>query len=678
MPHHYDPFLAALADGPLLCDGAMGTLIYARVASLHGTQACFDELNRTQPDVIQAIHQEYIAAGARIIETNTFGANRVKLGQHGLAGDVRAINRAGVRLAREAREVAGQPVYVAGSVGPSGISITAPDDPAVLAELQAVFREQIDALVEGGADLIILETIAHAAEMRAAVLAAHAACDLPVVAQMTFTEDGTLLTGQTPGEIVRMLADLRVDVIGANCGMGPAGTLDVVAAMAEALDQLPPDVPRPWLSAMPNAGLPARVEGRFLYVSTPDYFADYTRHFTDVGVRLVGGCCGTTPQHTAAMATALADRTDAPTIFVPAIIPERRAAEEDAPPDLTLPTRWQARLASGQFAVSVELDPPKGLSPQKVLAGAETLRRRGVEFINIADSPTARVRMSCIALARLLRDLLDVEPIIHFTTRDRNLMALQSDLLGAHALGLRNILALTGDPLRAGDYPNLTGVWNIDSVGLVRVLRGMNAGHDAGGAPLGGAASFFIGAALDVNVGDAPIDLAIERARNKIGPTQDRPTPNPPVAPREPCSPSADGEGSVLTEQELEFSRLQTKIAAGAHYIMTQFIYDLEPLRRFHARFGPLSVPIILGLSPLYSFKHAEFLHNEVRGITIPAEVRARMRAAGDRAREVGLEIAHELITTARQEGLIQGCYLLPSYGRYDLVAELAAALLAG
>jgi methionine synthase I (cobalamin-dependent)/5,10-methylenetetrahydrofolate reductase len=682
MPHQHDPFLAALADGPLLCDGAMGTLIYARVASLHGTQQCFDELNRTQPAVIQAIHQEYIAAGARIVETNTFGANRVKLGQHGLADDVRAINRAGVRLAREAREVAGQPVYVAGSVGPIGLGITAPDDPDALAELQAVFREQIDALVEGGADFIILETIAHAAEMRAAVLAAHAASDLPVVAQMTFTEDGTLLTGQTPGEIVRMLAELRVDVIGANCGMGPAGTLDVVAAMAEALRALPPDVPRPWLSAMPNAGLPARVEGRFLYVSTPDYFADYTRHFTDAGVRLVGGCCGTTPQHTAAMALALADRTNTPTVFVPAIIPERRTPEEDALlPDASMPTRWQARLASGQFAVSVELDPPKGLSPKKVLAGAETLRKRGVEFINIADSPTARVRMSCIALARLLRDLLDIEPIVHFTTRDRNLMALQSDLLGAHALGLRNILALTGDPLRAGDYPNLTGVWNIDSVGLVRVLRGMNAGHDAGGAPLGGQAAFHIGAALDVNVGDAPIDLAIERARNKIGPIPSlhgNPAPSPPVAAQEPCSPSAEGEGSVLTEQELEFSRLQAKIAAGAHYIMTQFIYDLEPLRQFHARFGPLPVPLILGLSPLYSFKHAEFLHNEVRGITIPTEVRARMRAAGDRGREVGLEIAHELITTARHEGLIQGCYLLPSYGRYDLVAELAAALLRG
>jgi methionine synthase I (cobalamin-dependent)/5,10-methylenetetrahydrofolate reductase len=662
MPKLHDPFLAALAQGPLLCDGAMGTLLYARLPSLHGAAHCFDDLNRTQPEVVQGIHQEYIAAGARIIETNTFGANRFKLGQYGLAGEVRAINRAGVRLAREARDVAGQPVLVAGSVGPSGLAVATQHDAAFFVDLRAIFREQIDALIEGGADLIIIETTANALELREAVLAAREAGDLPVVAQMTFTDEGTTLAGQTPAEIVLLLADLGADVVGANCGMGPAGTLDVVTAMAEALAALPPEAPRPWLSAMPNAGLPARVEGRFLYVSTPDYFADYTRRFVEAGVRLIGGCCGTTPRHTAAMAAVLADRP-ASALAAPAIVIEKHALPEEdiLLPEPGTPTRWQQRLASGQFAVSVELDPPKGLSPTKELAGAEKLRRRGVEFINIADSPTARVRMSCISLARLLRDLLDVDPIIHFTTRDRNLMALQADLLGAHALGLRNVLALTGDPLRVGDYPNLTGVWNTDSIGLVRVLRGMNEGHDAGGAPLGGQASFYIGAALDVNVGDAPIDITIERARSKVA--------GPPAL-AEPPDPI------VLTEQELEFSRFQAKIEAGAHYIMTQFIYDLEPLRRFYARFGPPPVPLILGLSPLYSYKHAEFLHNEVRGITIPVAVRERMRGAGNRGREVGLEIAYELLTTARHEGLIQGCYLLAPYSRYDLVGELAAALL--
>lgn len=654
-----EPLLEHLARGPVLCDGAMGTLIFSRLGAA-GTHAnlCFDDLNRTQPELIQTIHQDYITAGAQIIETNTFGANRIKLGHYGLAEHTRLINLRGVKAAREAREVAGQPVFIAGAVGPSGHPIPNQQDDAYKAELRAIFREQIDALLAGGVDLLILETFASALELREAVLAARDACDLPVVAQMTFTEDGTTLTGQTPGEIVRMLADLSVAIIGANCGMGPAGTLDIVQDMAAALAELPLDVPRPYLAAQPNAGLPSRVEGRFLYVSTPDYFADYAQRFIAAGVRLVGGCCGTTPRHTAAMCEVVCGAAPA-TVSAPAVsITSRTTArpEDDALlPAPGSPTRWQSALAAGKFVVSVELDPPKGLNPTKVLAGAEILRGRGVEFMNIADSPTARVRMGCISMARLLRDLLDIEPIIHFTTRDRNLMALQSDLLGAHVLGIRNVLALTGDPLRVGDYPNLTGVWNIDSVGLVRVLRGLNEGHDASGAPLGGQSSFYIGAALDVNVGDAPIDLAVETARNKL---------------------AGATETALLTEQELEFGRFQAKIDAGAHYIMTQFIYDLEPLRQFYVRFGKPSVPVILGLSPLHSFKHAEFLHNEVRGITIPAEVRERMRAAGERGRVVGLEIAYELLSTARHEGLIQGCYLLPSYGRYDLVGELATALL--
>ncbi len=641
----------------------MGTLLYARLGATgaHAATHCFDELNLTHPDIVQEVHQEYVTAGARVIETNTFGANRVKLAQYGHDADVRAINRRGVKLAREAREVAGRPVYVAGSVGPTSLSIVNQEDAAFFAELRAIYREQIDALVEGGADLIILETFSNAMELCEAVLAAREASDLPLVAQMTFADEGETLAGQTPAEIARMLADLRVDVVGANCGMGPAGTLDVVMAMANELAALPAGAHRPWLAAQPNAGLPSRVEGRFLYVSTPDYFEDFAQRFLDVGVRLIGGCCGTTPRHTAAMHNVVTTSEPGARYTIPAVITEALPRPDDAAllPAAGTPTRWQQRLEAGEFAISVELDPPKGLSPAKVLAGAELLRGRGVEFINIADSPTARVRMSCIALARMLRDLLDIEPILHFTTRDRNLMALQSDLLGAHVLGIRNILALTGDPLRAGEYPNLTGVWNTDSIGLVQVLRGMNEGHDSGGSSLGGRASFYIGAALDVNVGDAPIDLAIERARNKV------------------ATPVLDEDGYPLTEQDLEFSRFQAKIDAGAQYIMTQFIYDLEPLRQFHARFGQPPVPVVLGLSPLYSYKHADFLHNEVRGITIPKVVRERMLAAGNRGREVGLEMAYELLSTARDEGLIQGCYLMAPYNRYDMVADLAASLLA-
>jgi methionine synthase / methylenetetrahydrofolate reductase(NADPH) len=657
MPQHTEPFLERLARGPILCDGAMGTLLYGRMASLagHAAPVCFDDLNRSRPDLVQTIHQEYIAAGAQIIETNTFGANGHKLGGYGLGNDVRLLNMRGVRLAREAREVAGLPVFIAGAVGPSGLPLLGSLDDAQRAELRALFRAQIDALLEGGVDLIVLETFSNLEELTEATRVAREASDLPVVAQLTFSEDGRTLAGATPADVVRTLIDARPHVIGANCGMGPDGTLDVVTDMAVAIAELPAGVTHPVLSALPNAGLPSRVEGRYLYVSTPDYFADYARRFLDVGVGLVGGCCGTTPRHILAMRDVVTVASPQ-TFGIPAVLTEKtrvHSDEDSIVPQVGTTTRLQQALEAGKFVVSVELDPPKGLNPSKVLAGAGLLRERGVKFINIADSPTARVRMSCISLARLIRDMFDIEPIIHCTTRDRNIMALQSDLLGAHALDLRNVLALTGDPMRVGEYPNLTGVWDIDSIGLVSIMHGMNAGHDAGGAPLGGQASFYIGAALDVNVADCPIDIDIERARHKL---------------------EGAAEPDTLTEQSLEFGRYQAKVAAGAGYIMTQFIYDLEPLRQFYANYGKPSVPLILGMSPLYSYKHAEFLHNEIRGITIPLAIRERMRAAGDRAREVGLEIAYELISTARNEGLIQGCYLLPSYGRYDLVAELAAS----
>jgi methionine synthase I (cobalamin-dependent)/5,10-methylenetetrahydrofolate reductase len=659
MVSHGEPFLERLVRGPIICDGAMGTILFARSGSAHQhtTSVCLDDLNRSHPELVQSIHQEYCTAGAAIIETNTFSANSYKLGRYGLSDVTRTINKQGVRLAREAREVAGLPVFIAGSVGPSGLPVISITDPIQREQLHELFKEQIDALVEGGVDLIILETFSNLMELSEAVSIARSICDLPVIAQMTFAEDGHTLAGQTPSQVVKALVEKGAHVVGANCGMGPAGTLDVVTAMSATINNLDPSLPKPALSAQPNAGLPSRVDGRFLYVSTPDYFADYANRFKEVGVSIIGGCCGTVPQHINAMAKAIQSST-ATTISIPGIIIENPRSQRNDEALLTLPgtpTRWQQKLMSGEFAVSIELDPPKGLNPTKVLAGAEILRQHGVEFVNIADSPTARVRMGCISLARLFQERLDIEPIIHFTTRDRNLMAIQSDLLGAHVLGLRNILALTGDPLRSGEYPNLTGVWDIDSIGLVNILGGMNQGNDSSGSPLGGQASFYIGAALDVNVGEAPIDLAIEQARNKLGNIF---------------------EPQDLTEQELEFKRYQSKIEAGAHFIMTQFIYDLEPLRQFYRRFGKPPVPIIHGIQPLYSYKQAEFLHNEVRGVSIPLEIRERMRAAGDRSREVGLEIAHELVKTARDEGLIQGCYIVPSFGRYDLVSDLAVSLM--
>src|SRR5215469_14714469 len=635
--------LQQLQQRPLLCDGAMGTLLYARGVNY---EQCFDALNLSQPEVILNIHREYISAGAQVIETNSFGANRAKLEAYNLGDRVREINMRAVKLAREAREVSGQSVFVAGAVGPSGRPLQAPDEHR-LNELRAIFREQINALQDGGADLLILETFSSLAELRQAILAAKES-ELPIVAQMSFYEDGHTLSGQSAARVAAVLSDLGVDVMGANCSVGPAATFDVLEEMiAEAnrhQDGLKSSTHL--FSAQPNAGLPTRIDHRFFYVSTPDYFADYALRFAKAGVRLIGGCCGTTPHHIAAMRKALDEhygvRDKLPTgtaenhaqtklagVSNGQATIARLLEEEVILPQQGSTTRLQEKLAAGKFVVSVELDPPKGLNPAKILEGAALLQEAGADCINIADSPMARVRMSCIALARLIQDHLGIETIIHFTTRDRNLMALQSELLGAHALGIRNILALTGDPLRVGDYPNTTGVWDVDSVGLIRVIQGMNAGQDSTGWPIGARASFHIGAALNLN----------------------------------------------MTEEQTgkEIEKYQHKIEAGAQFIMTQPIYEITPLLRFLELVGEPPIPVLLGCIPLYSSRHAEYLHNEVPGITIPDVVRDRMRAAGERGHEEGLLLAQELLAQARS--MVQGVYLMPSYRRYDIVAKLTKML---
>src|SRR5947209_7793897 len=636
--------LEQLQQRPLLCDGAMGTLLYARGVSY---EQCFDALNMTRPELIQGIHREYISAGAQIIETNTFGANRAKLEAYGLEEQVRDINFRAVRLAREAREISGLPVFVAGAVGPTGRPLQAPDEHR-LSELRTIFREQIDALLEGGADLLILETFSSLPELRQAVLAAQEAGGLPIIAQMSFYEDGHTLSGQSAARVAAVLNDLGVDVMGANCSVGPAATLDTLQEMIVAVKQHcdKTEAHHHLFSAQPNAGLPTRVGNRFFYMATPDYFADYALRFAKAGVQLIGGCCGTTPHHIAAMRKALDEhygvRTPltvaTPELTVqsnPVVVSNgqttiaRLLEEEVILPQHGSMTRLQEKLAAGEFVVSVELDPPKGLNPAKVLEGAAMLQEVGVHCINIADSPMARVRMSCIALARLFQDHLGIETIIHFTTRDRNLMALQSELLGAHALGIRNILALTGDPLRVGDYPNTTGVWDLDSVGLIQAIRGMNEGHDAAGSSIGAKSTFHIGTALNLNMTDEQRDSEIEKNWRKI--------------------------------------------EAGAQYILTQPIYELGRLLRFLDRAGKSPIPMILGCIPLHSSRHAEFLHNEVPGITIPDEVRARMRAAGEHGHEEGLKLAQELLSAARS--MVEGVYLMPSYRRYDVVGKLATML---
>ncbi len=628
------PLLERLARGPILCDGAMGTQLYARGISF---ERCFDELNLSNPALVQEIHSEYIRAGAEMIETNTFGANRFKLAPHGLEKRVREINRQGVKLAREAREIAGEAVFVLGSVGPIG-QLLESFGKITYADARAAFQEQVEALLEGGADAIVLETFSDLNELKAAIAATRAAThDLPLFAQMSFSEDEDTLTGNTPEEIAAELMQLPVNVIGTNCSVGPAGTFNALKRMVAAISQSP--VSNLFISVMPNAGFPARIGERYMYLSSPPYFAEYAPRFIDeLGATVVGGCCGTTPRHIAAMRDAL--RAHHP-VKAPRVI--RRSAPDlekpkpaptAAPPEgLTTVTRvLRDKLRAGKWVTSVELDPPRGLNPAKMLQGAVLLMEMGVDCINIGDSPLAKIRMSCIALAVQLQQRVGVETIIHFTTRDRNLMALQSELIGAHALGIRNVLALTGDPPRLGDYPNATAVYDIDSIGLVKILKRLNDGRDWAGTSIGVNADFYVGCALDM-----------------LWANND---PN-------------------------ELERFHRKIQAGADYVMTQPIYDVavlkEFLQKYGDRYGGVEKPMLLGVLPLMSSKHAEFLHNEVPGITLTDESRRRMKGAGERGVEEGIQLAQELLIQAKDH--VAGTYLMPSFGRYEVCGELVKVL---
>jgi homocysteine S-methyltransferase len=610
------PFLERLgsARAPLLADGAMGTMIYSRGIPF---ERCYDELNASQPELIEQIHREYIAAGAELIETNTFGANRIRLAEFGLPDRVKELNNRGVRIAREAREVAGESVYVAGSIGPIGQPL-APIGNVTLHDVRQAFQEQVEALLERGVDLIVLETFYDLAEITEAILAVRETTDLPLIAQMSFGEEGHVGSGQDPSEVARTLERLGADVVGLNCGVGPQKALDVVHQMAGATG-------RP-LSAQPNAGLPAIVAGRTVYVATPEYFADFARRVVANGVRLVGGCCGTTPAHIRAMKLGLA-QPEVPTERRVRVVPAPEppppiddAGEED-------PNTLRAKLQRGEFVVSVELDPPRGLNPRKAIEGAAALRDAGVDCINIGDSPMATVRMSALGLALLVIKHAGVEPIIHCTPRDRNLMALQSDLLGAHANGLRNVIAVTGDPPRQGQTPRATTVWDVDAIGLIAMLKRFNQGIDLAGRSIGRRASFHVAGAV------TPVADDIER----------------------------------------ELDRLRQKIEAGADFVMSQPLWSLEQLLEFERRAGKLPVPHVLGILPLESFKHAELLHNEVPGMVVPPKVRERMRRAGERGREVGLELTYEFIEQARQH--VQGVYVITSYGRYDVAIDLVRSL---
>ena len=610
-----------LDEGPLLADGAMGTMLYARGVPL---DACFDVLNLHDPKTVQSIHREYVAAGADLIETNTFGANRFKLAVHGLDGRVREINRAGARLARDVRETMGKDVLVLGSIGPLGKYLL-PLGTLGEAEASAAFREQAEGLLEGGVDGFVAETFSDLQELRLAVEAIRTvSADLPIVAQMAFNDEHVTFRGQAPAEIARELAALPVQVIGANCGVGSSVLYDVGLFFHEA-------APRSWLSIRPNAGLPSRHGERLIYLSSPAYMADYASRMLGAGARVVGGCCGTTPAHIRAMREMVdahgrgGDRARRAVSVAPSVRPE---LEETPVLEVTAePSRLLSRLHAREFLVTVELDPPRGHNIEKLVQGAKLLAERGVEVVDINDGSLGRVRMAVLATALLVREATGLDISMHFTCRDRNLMGIQGDLLGAHALGIRNILAMTGDPPRGGDYVNATAVFDVDAIGLARIVAGMNRGVDAAGNSIGEPTAFGIGVAVDPGAAD--------RSR--------------------------------------EIDRLHAKIEAGAMWAQTQPVYDLEQLDGFLARMGPVSVPLIVGILPLHSFRHAEFLHNEVPGITIPDAVRARLRDAGDHALRVGIETAQAILTEVRRR--YAGAYLMPSFGRFEVVAEVLEVL---
>ncbi len=604
-PSPHSPFLTRLAAGPILADGGMGTMLYERGVSF---ERCFDSLNLTDRDVVLAIHQDYIRAGAQLIETNTFGGNHVRLSSHGLESKVRDINYAGARLAREAREIMGASVFVAGSVGPLGKSLT-PIGHITPIEARNIYAEQAAALLEGGIDLFIIETMSDLVELGEAVAAIRSLTDLPIVAQMTFTEEGVTLTGRSPEEVASTLNALPVDLIGANCSVGPQGMLEVIFRLAK--------VAKKPLSAMPNAGMPRLVDSRFVYPSHPDYFASLVGSFLANGVRLLGGCCGTTPAHIAAMRQALDSWQPAPNppsvTFVSTSQPEQPGIASDRGGL----SRF-ARDLGRRFQVSVELDPPKGTNPAKVIEGARLCARAGADAVNIGDSPMARVRMSAIATAALIEREAGLETVLHFTCRDRNLMGIQSDLIGAHALGIRNVLAITGDPPSVGDYPHVTGVFDVDSVGLTRVLAGLNRGEDFAGASIGRATAFTIGVALNPVADDLP----------------------------------------------REIERFKAKVDAGAMFAFTQPLYRLAELERILEAIHSFRIPLFLGLLPLMSFRHAWFLHNEVPGVVIPDADLALMKEAGEKGAEVGVNICRDLLDQART--MVNGVYLMPSFGRYE------------
>jgi homocysteine S-methyltransferase len=604
-----------LKHSPVLCDGAMGTLLYAKGIFIN---RCYDELNLSQPELIRSLHHDYLQAGAEIVETNTFGANSFRLARHSLADRVREINLAGAHVAREAAK--SFDVWVAGSIGPLGVRIE-PLGKTSFEEARAAFREQVEALVEGGVDLLMLETFGYLEELHQAVLACRDVnSKIPIVAQVTIDEDGNCLDGADPSVFTARLTEWNVDVLGINCSVGPVAMLDAIERV-RALTSLP-------LAAQPNAGMPRSVEGRNIYLCSPEYMASYTRKFVAAGVQLIGGCCGTTPDHIRAMKSALRVR-DAR---------GKRAVSEGVHPDPTAlapPTvplakrsRLGAKLASGEFVTMVEIVPPKGIDIRKELEGARFVKSVGVDAINIPDSPRASARMSNQALSLLMQQEVGIEAILHYTCRDRNVLGIQSDLLGAAATGIRNLICITGDPPKMGNYPDATAVFDVDAIGLVNIVHNLNRGLDLGGNPIGAGTSFVIGV----------------------------------------------GANPGLPNLDEEIKRFEYKVEAGAEYVVTQPVFDLSLLENFLRRIEHCRIPVVAGIWPLVSARNAEFMKNELR-VSVPDEILNRMTRAAtpQAAREEGVAIARDMLAAVRER--VQGAQISAPQGRYTSAVDVLEAL---
>lgn len=615
-------FRERLQRGPLLMDGAFGTVLHGRGVPIDQS---FDAVNLTNPALVADVHRSYIDAGADLIETNTFGANRYKLAEHGLQQKVEEINRAAVSIARRVIDGSFKDILLAGSVGPLGVRL-APLGRVSFSDAQEAFAEQIHALHDAdpqGVDLIIIETMSDIKEIEAAVAAARSISDeLPIIAQMTFTRDDKTLLGYPPEAIATQIAALDVDAVGINCSGGPAQVLRLISIVRK----LAPEIP---ISAAPNAGWPEQMQGgRVMYPATPDYFGDYARAFIEAGVNLIGGCCGTTDAHIRSMRHALDTPGESP-FAAPRIRilsrPETTVAVGDRP------TRLAEHLREGRPILTVEMDPPKGVSAGRLLAGARMLREAGATFLNIADSPLARMRMSAWAAAYLVQKEVGLETVLHFPTRGRNLLRIQGDLLAAHAMGIRNLFVTMGDPTRIGDYPEAMDSYDIVPTGLIELIKKQfNEGLDKAGQSIDHPTTFVVGCALNLTPKDVDAELKL----------------------------------------------LRKKIEHGADFALTQPVFDPSAAQRFleayEHTYGEPPLPIVAGIKPLYNFRNAEFLHNEVPGIYIPEAQRERMRLAENPQVE-GVRIARETAAVLRPH--VRGFYVMPAFGRYDLVAEVLDSL---